>query len=129
MRSLTSAVVIIALSASVWGVGIAKPSASSLQEFTGRLEFSGEFNLFPYSASSPRGKECVSGVLPLRKHVRAKQLYNGKFVRISGRKVLYSSLVDQVGTERGWKGSQIPNYCGGEYVILAKKVRLEIPRQ
>ena len=110
---------LIALSANpAWG---GPPSPSSSQEFSGRLEFSGEFTLFPNAGS----KECVSGAFPLRKHLRAKRLYRGKLVRIKGELVSYSSLVEQVGaTELGWKGTPIPNYCGGTHVILAQQVRL-----
>jgi hypothetical protein len=104
---------------------LAAPTPSALEDFTGRLEFPGEFILFRFPASSARGRECVSGAFPLDKHIRAKQRYKGKVVRIRGRMVPYASLTEQVGaTERGWKGTPIQNYCGGKYVLLAEKIGL-----
>lgn len=88
--------------------------------FIGELQFSGEFRLIPLAESAPSGNVCMSGAFPLRKHLRYKRQYHGKVVRIEGRKVPYSSLTEEVGTERGWRGSQIPNYCGGEDVILGE---------
>lgn len=125
MRYVTSIAVLIV--STVWGASAAvgKPQRPPLQEFTGRLEFSGEFTLFPFPATSSRGKECVSGAFPLRKHRNVKRVYRGMSVIIRGHLVRYSSLTDKVGaTERGWRGTPIPNYCGGEYVILADKIRL-----
>lgn len=116
--------ILMALTALIGSASTASPTTPHTQEFTGRLEFWGEFTLYPVSGSLTKKDECVSGAFPLRKHLRAKKLYSGKAVRIKGRKVRYSSLVEQVGaTERGWKGTPIPNYCGGEYVILAYEVR------
>src|SRR5687768_13033885 len=107
----TAASLVLALLAASPSMG--KEPDPPLQEFTGRLEFWGEFTLFPFPASSGRAKECISGAFPYRQHVRAKRLYRGKSVRIRGWLVPYSSLVDQVGaTELGWQGSPIPNYCG-----------------
>jgi hypothetical protein len=112
------------ISALCAGPAAANCSKPPLETFTGRLEFAGEFQLFANPASGPSGRECVSGAFPLQKHLRAKRLYRDKLVRIKGRKVPYSSLVEQVGTELGWKGAQIPNYCGGQYVILAEKAEV-----
>ena len=119
-RSIASKAMLV-LAAFLASAGMAK---SPPQKFTGRLDFWGEFALFPYAPPDPRAKECVSGAFPLRKHLRAQRRLKGKRVILTGRQVPYSSLVEQVGaTERGWRGSQIPNYCGGDYVILATSVR------
>ena len=129
MRYATPKTVLIVITALSANAAMGKPQESPLREFKGRLEFSGEFTLFPFPQSSARGRECVSGAFPLRQHLRAKRAFREKSVNIRGRLVPYSSLVDQVGaTERGWRGTPIPNYCGGEYVILAKKVRLDSER-
>jgi hypothetical protein len=110
---------------------VAAASASSsfanrstpVEVFQGHLQFSGEFTLFLWYNVDGRQKECLSGAFPLKKHLRAQKRYSGKLVRIWGRRVLYSSLVERIGaTEKGWKGTPIPNYCGGDYVILAKRI-------
>jgi hypothetical protein len=94
------------------------------QTFSGRIEFSGEFTLFLFPESPSRARECVSGAFPIRKHLRVKQKYSGTLVTIRGRLVPYASLAERVGvTERGWKGTPIPNYCGGESVILGEDIR------
>jgi hypothetical protein len=100
----------------------ATPQRDEKRSFVGKIAFVGEFHLFLTPDDPARSTECISGVFPIDQHLRVQKEYHNKYVRVTGTLVPYSSLEDEIGNERGWRGSQLPNYCGNDFVLLATEV-------
>jgi len=115
----------------VWLLACAPASVGPLQRDTphidGEIVFWNEFNLYPYPRGSIQEKSCISGALPATEHLAAQKRFGGHWVRVYGQLRPYDSLTEQMGLEKGWKGSPILNYCHGKDVILADRIEM-LPR-
>ncbi|MBV9929751.1 MAG: hypothetical protein JO013_02255 [Alphaproteobacteria bacterium] len=106
--------------------------ATRNKQVMGWFNFGGEWALFPQAAFThpARHYECTNIVNDTGQPNERFRRYHGHRVSVIGLQIEYDKLTpgpdmaDKYLSRRYWKSEYVPNFCGSDHVIIAKRIKL-----